>query len=245
MKKLILFPLMLLVGLFILPGCEEEDDSENIITIEISKTDAEEIVAGAITYGSYGLVASMDQVSQEITEITDCDLLYVNADTIDGETIPGYISYSYQYNEEYQRTCGEEPFIQYSLTGTQIFDAPRIEYNHQLAIDFTIEGLNEYSEDELYTGNYFREGITESSWKNEPIDFSFEANINTPIYVSKATHKIYAGSLTFNLEQDYERSNVTYSYSGTIEFVNEDEAVVTFSNGEQFTIAIDHISISD
>ncbi len=247
MKKLILTPFLLLAILFINQGCDDDDDNstDNTYSINFSKSDAEEIIANSISYSTYGLVASMNQVSQEIDEITECDIEYVNEDTKYGESVPGYISYTYNYTEEYKKTCAESSTIQYSLTGEQIFDAPRVEYNHDLSVDFTIEGLDDSYDDELYTGKYSRQGDGESGVSSENYNFKFSTEIENAVYVSKETNKIYAGILNFSLEQEYEESNVTYSYSGTIEFVDENEALVTFDNGDSFNVTLDNISISE
>ena len=206
--------------------------------------DAEKIVALSLSYSSYGMVAVMNQVSNEIQEISECDSTYEYTDTIQGETGSGNISYEYICNEMYKLNCGTNESVQFSSTASQTFNAPHYSYDHDLVIDFDVAGLEEESTSETFNGIYNRSGWWEQGYYNQDYYFDFECEILNA-EVSKESNKIYAGTSEFVLVESYRFANLEFTYKGTVEFQNEDEAKVIFDNGDTFYVDLNNISLAD
>ncbi|QGY44626.1 hypothetical protein GM418_13420 [Maribellus comscasis] len=235
----------LLFGLFIgFQSCEDDDDEVIYFDRSYASEDAEKIVALSLSYSSYGMVAVMNQISNEIQEISECDSIYEYQDTIQGETDSENISYEYIYNETYKLNCGTVDSVQFSSTASQTFDAPRYSYDHELAIDFDVTGLENESESETFNGLYNRTGWWEQGYYNQDYYFDFECEV-LDAAVDKETDKIYAGTAEFTLVESYRFANVEFTYKGTVEFQSEDEAKVTFDNGDTFYIDLNNISLAD
>jgi len=249
-KKIIIkrFLLLLLWSTFLLlaafmQSCDDDDDII-VITRYYAYEDAEEAVAVSLAYSTYGMVANMNWASTEIQENNECGVVYQDNDTFYDETITGYISYEYNYQEEYIWSCGPEVSVDYDLNATQQMKSLRFDYDHNIDLTFDISGLEETSSDETYVGSYQREGEWESNFNGETYRFTFASDING-VLVSKESNKIYSGTVNFTLEQTYSYSNVTYTYEGTVEFLNENQAKVTFDGGEIFYVNLDNISIAE
>lgn len=245
MKRILLLSMMLLslLVLALLQSCDEDDDVI-LITRYYAYEDAEEAIAVSLSYATYGMVANMNRASNEIQGNTDCDVPFEDASTFYDETITGYISYEYAYHENYVWTCGPETTVDYTLTATQYLDAVRYDYDHEIALDFQISGLEDESPNEVYEGAYNRTGEWESGYNEETYAFDFDSEISEAL-VSKESNKIYSGTATFSLVQSYSYSNITYTYKGIVEFINEDEAKVEFDSGEVFYVNLNNISIAD
>ncbi|WP_318342838.1 hypothetical protein [Flagellimonas baculiformis] len=226
-----------------LQGCEDDDDVI-IITRNYAYEDAEEAIAVSLSYGTYGVVANMNRASEEIQENNDCDVLYQETDSFHDQTYSGYISYEYEYQEEYIWSCEPNSTVDYSLSASQHLEAVRANYEHEIALDFDITGLDEGSEAEAYGGTYDRTGEWESNYNQETYSFEFNSTLIETL-VSKDSNKIYAGTATFTLVQDYSYSNVSYTYQGTVEFVSDEEARVEFDSGEVFYVDLGNISIAE
>ncbi|WP_458627228.1 hypothetical protein [Winogradskyella sp. PC D3.3] len=65
------------------------------------------------------------------------------------------------------------------------------------------------------------------------------------VLLFKTTGKITSGTSTFTLIQEYSYNNQIYTYVGTVEFLNEDEAKVTFDDGSVFYVNTNNLSISN
>ncbi|MDF0715975.1 hypothetical protein PY092_07440 [Muricauda sp. 334s03] len=246
MKKRILtvsvFPLLFML-LGILQGCEDDDDVI-IITRYYAYEDAEEAIAVSLSYGTYGMVSNMNRASEEIQENNDCDSLYQKTDSFYDETYTGYISYEYEYQEAYIWSCEPDSKVEYDLSATQHLEVVRANYDHEIELDFDITGLDEANEAEAYSGTYKRTGEWESNYNQETYSFEFDSTLIETL-VSKESNKIYAGTATFTLVQNYSYSNVTYTYEGTVEFVSDEEARVEFDSGEVFYVDLGNISIAE
>ncbi len=226
----------------VMQGC---DDHGEVIYIDpvYAYEDAQEAIAVSLAYSSYGLVANMNQASNEIQDISTCDQLHQNKDTIYNETAPGYISYEYVYNEEYMLSC-DNPSVDYDLTAEETLKTVRASYDHSLSVNFTVTGLEDESSDEIYNGAYKRIGAWDAIYYDDDYQFTFDSQI-ADAHVSKQSHKIYSGTVTFTLVQSYGATNVDYTYQGTVEFLNEDEAKVVFDDGSEYMVDLNNISIND
>lgn len=238
---------MAVMGLF--PAMQSCDDDGEVIYIDpaYAYADAQEAVAISLAYSSYGLIANMEQASSEIQEISACDQLYQNTETIHHETEPGNISYewgSYTYQEEYIMSC-DHPSVDYDLTATVILDAVRASYEHSITVGFTVTGLDDESTDEIYDGAYKRTGYWEANYYDDDYRVTFDSQV-ADAHVSKQSHKIYSGTVTFTLVESYSNpEDIDYTYNGTVEFLNEDEAKVVFDDGSEFNVDLHNISIDD
>lgn len=234
---------LLLMLMATLQGCEDDDDVI-IITRNYAYEDAEEAIAVSLSYGTYGMVANMNRASEEIQENNDCDVLYQETDSFYDQTYSGYIGYEYEYQEEYIWSCEPNSTVDYSLSATQHLESVRANYDHEIALDFNIAGLDDEHEAEAYGGTYDRTGEWESNYNQESYSFEFNSVLIETL-VSKDSNKIYAGTATFTLVQDYSYSNVSYTYQGTVEFVSDEEARVEFDSGEVFYVDLGNISIAE
>jgi len=233
---------MVVMGLF--PAIQSCDDDDDVIYIDpvYAYSDAQEAIAISLAYSSYGLVANMEQASDEIQDISTCGELYQNTETVHNETEPGYISYDYAYTEEYLMSC-DNPAVDYDLTATETLEAVRASYEHSITVSFTVTGLADESADEIYNGAYKRTGYWDANYYDDDYRFTFDSQI-ADAYLSKQSGKIYSGTMTFTLVESYESSNLDYTYKGTVEFLNEDEAKVVFDDGSEFLVDLNNISIS-
>lgn len=239
-----IFIYSLLLSLFI--GFQSCDDDDDVIYFDHSHAteDAEKMIALSLSYGSYGLVSVMNQISNEIQEISECDSVYQYNDTIRGETGSGNISYEYIYNEIYELNCEADDGALFNSTATQTFDSPYYSYDHDLVIDFDVTGLKEESESEIFNGTYKRTGWWEQGYYNQDYYFDFECTISNAA-VSKASNKIYSGTSEFVLVESYHFANLEFTYKGTVEFINEDEAKVIFDSGDIFYVDLNNVSLAD
>ncbi len=231
------------IGLFpLMQSCEDDGD---VVYIDpaYAYSDSQEAIAVSLCYDSYGLVANMNQASTDIQEISECGQMYYNNDTVYKESAPGYVSYEYKYAEDYMMSC-EESSVAYNLTAEETLSAVRTDKNHIIAINFTITGLEEESNDEVYNGSYTRTGRWDAIYYEEDYEFTFDSKIDS-VLLAKQSGKIYSGTVTFTLVQSYGPSNIDYTYHGTVEFLNEDEAKVVFDDGNEYTVNLYNISVGN
>lgn len=240
-KPSIIFSLLFSLTL-LTTSCDNDDDK---VIYVYSYEDAQEAIAISLAYDSYGLVANFDKVSNEIEVNDECDILYEESDTEEGDfTASGLSTYVYNYNEAYTKYCDPDLYVNYTLTAEQVIEAVRISTTHSISVDFTTTGLEDTSENEIYNGTYNRNGGWETVYSEETYNFNYESTVED-ILVSKATGKIVSGTSTFTLVQEYSYDNLTYTYAGVVEFLNEDEAKVTFDDGNEFYVNINNLSISN
>ena len=220
-----------------------DDDTTIIIDRDLASKDAEELIAISLSYDTYGLVAHFDHIGQEIENISECDV--TNTDTqIETGNINSNYDYIYTFTEVFTLYCEPELYLEYALEGDLEFDAYNFEEIQQININFTTTGLEDISDEEIYNGNYNTTGEMQSDFNNNTYEYSYDSTI-FDIRVNKESNKIVSGSVTFSLVQTYSRNNLTYTYNGTIEFLNENAAEVTFDNGEVFVVDINNVSISN
>ncbi|WP_281765914.1 hypothetical protein [Neptunitalea lumnitzerae] len=221
------------------------DDDEDVVVVRYvyASDDAEEILATSIAYNSYGFVASLQQTSEEIQEGI-CEETITNSDSFSGANYYGNINYEYSYDETYTNYCSPESYVAYNLDALQQFETYNSEFEHTIGLEYTVTGIEAASDDEFYEGIYARNGSWQALY-DEDLRYTFELAINyEEVTVSKSSHKIYEGIATFTLEQVYEDAGVVYTYQGTLEFLNEDEAKVTYDNGDSFIINLNNVSLS-
>lgn len=222
-------------------SCEDDDD---VIVIDpnLAEDDVEELMAILLSYDAYGLVAHFEHIGDEIEDISDCDETVTNTEVESGDF--NRYDYEYTFTEEYTLFCGAQQSLSYSLTGEQEIDALNYDTIHLIGLDFTTTGLEDGSSVEVYNGTYNTSGDWESNITDEGYDFVYDSTI-TDVEVAKDNNKIVSGVSIFSLEQTYSRDNLTYTYSGTITFLNENEAEVTFEDGETFIVDLNNVSIAD
>lgn len=238
------FNLLLYSGLsFLLLSCNDDDDDTIVIEIP-SLQDAQEVVAISLAYDSYGLTAHFEEMSQTINEANECGVLNENNDSGSGDWDSDSITYTYSINEEFTKFCDPALLIEYSSTAAQELDAPRFSGTHTINTEFTVTGLEEEVENEEYTGFYNKVGIYESGNDEQFYEFSYKSDLSN-ILVSKELGKIISGNVIFTLEQEYDYNDLTYTYMGSVEFLNENEARVEFETGEEFIVDLNNVSISN
>lgn len=243
LKSRIAYFLLLFVFAIIITACDDDDDDEIIIYVHTYE-DAQEAIAISLAYDSYGLVAYFENVSSEIEINNECDILYEDSDTETGEfNSSGLTTYEYNYNESYTKYCDPELYVDYTLTAEQLIESTRITTTHSINTDLITTGLEDTSENEIYNGTYSRSGGWETAYSEESYNFTYESKV-TDIFLSKTTGEIISGTSTFTLTQKYSYDNLTYTYEGTVEFIDENEAKVTFDDGSVFYVNINNLSIS-
>ncbi|WP_281752325.1 hypothetical protein [Neptunitalea chrysea] len=241
MRKVLVAILVLMLG--ILSSCQDDDDVV-IVRYVYAYEDAEEILAESIAYGSYGFVANLRQASEEIQTNT-CEQSINNSDSFSDTNLWGSVTYDYMYTEEYTNYCNPEAYVTYDLEATQNLGAYNYDFEHDISLNFQVTGLDVSSDSEYYLGDYDRSG----EWKalyDDDLRYTFILDIDFEnLSVSKSSNKIYAGEANFVLEQVYNAPGLVYTYSGSIEFLSENEAKVTYDNGESFIIYLNNISLSN
>lgn len=242
MKIRILKPLMVVLLITATISCDDDDDT---IIIEVpSYEDAQEIVALSLSYDSYGLVAQFEQMNSTITDSSECETLYEDSDVQTGAWDSGLITYQYDYTEAYTKYCEPELYVDYTTSASQLLEAVRFTATHEVTAQFVATGLEAESDSEIYNGSYERSGLWESTTDEDFYNFDYKSQVNE-VFLSKETGKITSGTATFTLSETYSQENLTYSYEGTVEFLNEEEAMVTFDTGEVFYVNLNNVSISN
>lgn len=224
-----------------LTACED-DDTVIIVSREVSQEDAQELMANILSYETYGLVAQFDRIGDEVLESAECDVPTTDTATASG----GLVNYTYDYafSEAYTLFCDAGLLLQYDLTGQQDIDALTYDAQHVITLAFQTTGLEESAEDEVYDGAYDRSGDWRADRSGETYDFTYDSTVED-VRVAKDSNKIVGGTSTFTLTQTYSRANVSYTYTGTVVFLNEDLAEVTFGDGASFVVDLLDVSIAD
>ncbi|QDO95237.1 hypothetical protein FNB79_15070 [Formosa sediminum] len=242
LKSRITYLLLLFALTISFTACEDDDD--DVIIYVHTYEDAQEAIAISLAYDSYGLVAYFENISNEIEVNNECDVLYEDSDTETGEFNSSELTtYVYNYNEIYTKYCDPELYVDYALSAEQLIESVRVSTTHNINVNLITTGLEETSENEIYNGTYNRNGGWETEYSEEYYNFSYSSEVSD-ILLSKATGEIISGTSTFTLTQDYGYNNLTYTYEGVVEFLNKDEAKVTFDDGSVFYINISNLSIS-
>lgn len=228
--------MVLALSAIVMASCETDDDE--ILVVVISEERAAEIVAASLAYNTYGLASNVNYVSNEISDILECGEQGSNSGTLDYTSVFGNVTSTYQFNEQFSKSCDPIEAIQYDISAFQDIDAVYFDSRQDVDSEFTVTGLEPEATDQLYNGSYQREGDWFSKVFNDELDVDYGMEF-IDLGVDKQTLFIVSGTSTFTLRVDYSETSESSSFSGTVTFINEDEARIDFSNGDSYLLDLE------
>lgn len=229
--NLILMVLLTSSGTFTLSSC----DNEETVVIVISEERAAEIVAASLAYNTYGMAANVHYVSNEISQLLDCDEQGSNSGTINYISPFGGVTSSFHFTESYSRTCSPEEIINYTTAAFQDIDAVLFTSQQEVNAEFTVKGLEDTAPDELYSGAYSRNGNWYSKVYHDRLDIEYAMNFDS-LRVDKNSLLIVSGTSAFDLTVGYSETPGSVNFNGHVTFLSEDEAQIDFTNGSSYLL---------
>lgn len=218
-------------------SCETDGDDE-VVVVVISEERAAEIVAASLAYNTYGLASNVNYFSNGISDELNCGEQGSNSGTLNYSSIFGNVASTYQFDEDFSKSCEPAEAIAYSIDAFQDIDAVYFDSRQDVESKFTVTGLETGATNELYSGSYQREGDWFSKIYLDSLDLLYMMNF-TDLSVDKDTYFIVSGTSTFSLEVDYSETMDRSTFSGTVTFINEDEARIDFENGDSYLLDLE------
>ena len=226
---------------FMATSCDDNDDE--VIVVVISEARAAEIVATSLAYNTYGLASNVNYFSEEISNILDCGEMGTNSGTLDYTSIFGNVTSTFEFIEDFSKSCDPVEMVSYNVTAFQDIDAVYFTSQQDVEAQFLVTGLETGTTNELYTGSYQREGDWHSKTFNDSLGVTYVMQFND-LSVDKDTFLIISGTSGFTLNVDYSETTASSSFSGTVTFINEDEARIDFNNGDSYLLNLETGEIS-
>ncbi|MDY8134317.1 hypothetical protein [Aquimarina sp. 2201CG5-10] len=234
LKKIVILTIVLTAG-HITVSCDNNDD---VLVVVISEERAAEIVATSLAYNTYGLASNVNHFSTEITNSLDCEEQGSNSGTLDFTSIYGNVTSAFEFTDHFSKVCDPLDMISYEVTALHDIDALYFASQQNVNAQFTVTGLEIGTINEFYSGLYQREGNWISKIFNDSFDITYTMQFNE-LNVDKNTSLIVSGTSTFILNVDYSETSESSNFSGTVTFLNENEARVDFTNGSSYLLNLE------
>ncbi len=231
--------LSLFAGLFLLTSCSEEVEPTTI-TID----DAAELVAYSLANRTYGAVSDLTYVADEILTLIDCNESESNDRSASESSFDGEISVTYDYSENYARTCDGSEVLNYSFVATQNLTSIRFDFDQTINGIWSIDGVEEGSTILTYNGPYTRSGLWTFNLRDDHTDNVVYTSSLLDLTYDLDLDRITGGESTFTLEGTstvYE----DYTYGGEVVFQGSDLAIITFDTGEQYELDLESGDITE
>ncbi|PZU86952.1 MAG: hypothetical protein DI529_07940 [Chryseobacterium sp.] len=227
-----------LVGCLAMTSCnkDRDDDSQTVTT-----DDAAEIVTGAVSSESYGLVSTIDDASTTAaakgvytdTPSISCGETYSN--NLAAAQSNNYFSYNYNINGSYLLGCsnlGIPQSLNYTHSMTGSYSTARIASDDSANGNMLITGISPQSQNITINGNYLRKGSETFKIKSKNVESSINMTISN-LSVNKTSLVIASGTGTLSIEA--KSNSKEYSFTGTIIF-NGDKTATLVINGISYII---------
>ena len=237
-KQTFLIALLALSSIF--TSCEDDNAS---VVIVVSEERAAEVVATSLAYNTYGMASSVYYISNAINTQLNCDETGTDNSTINYTSLFGGVTAVHQYNDSYSKTCSPNPIINFETEAQQSVDAVYFSSNHNVNGDFVVTGLEDTALNELYSGMYHRVGDWYSKIYHDSMDIDYTMAFNE-LVVDKATYYITGGTSEFTLITKYSESTESYTFKGTVTFLNQDEAQIDFEDGDSYLLNLERGTIT-
>lgn len=218
-------------------GCKKEvvpSMSADMVT----EADAADAVTSAVTPATAGMV-SQTEIAASIVNNDNLACGTESDSKITGANGAGAsVTYNYSLSWSSLMSCKNSIPSDYAFhfTGKFNYDAQRISSADSSVGSLTISGLQPGAKAYTFSSTYLREG-SEISKVRDMHSFSSTISITSSnIIVDKATEKITSGSAGV-LISGASSSGKSFSYSGTITFLGNETATLSFASGSSYSIS--------
>ncbi len=223
------------------------DDSDTVTEVEsVATEDMADILSGALSKDSQGLVAQME-ASTENAQEQDFSQQVPNAGArtekvaVCGEEIAEafnrknaenqVIEFNYEFEYFYAFSCNQIMIptdVNFTMTQSGDVDAPRFSSSNSSEGGWSISGLEIASNEYNLGGSYERAGLHTSKIRDQN-SFDFDMSILfTDVIMNKGTYAISSGTGTFSIAGT-DINDTSYSFDGSIEFLGNQELRVTIN----------------
>ena len=235
----------LFLSLFLLIGCNSDDDSssnEGTIEEEVTEEEAVEIIELSLQSNSGGLseitssfcrILVLDYILDQ-----ECDQPYEESLQFiyDGPRVTS----DYAVNWFYQISCTGEAEVQsveFLANYEGVYTTPYVNSNDLATASFEISSLDEEASFLVLSGEYNREGTQDLNFDENSRDISSSITSDlTDLVVDKSDYRIESGSGSVQLTAV--NDNNTFTFEGSISFNGNGNATIII-NGNEYEIDCD------
>ncbi|HZE83012.1 MAG TPA: hypothetical protein VE035_01835 [Puia sp.] len=217
-----------------LASCKKDSAaSSDAVTVD----DAADAITQAVVPETSGVVGQTQTAVVIInTNNLSCG---VSSDTsIAGQSLPGAaITYSYSLKWSNMLSCtnGIPQQLSFGFSGKSSYDAPRISSSDSSNATATATGLQPSSSKYVFNQTYTWKGSKISKVRNKH-SFSSTITITTSdLTVDKSSQQIVSGTASVTISGAGSGGSA-FSYSGTLTFSGNKQAVLVLGNGNTYTI---------
>lgn len=226
---------LLLTSITIFSSCKKEEADTTP-----TQDEAVDIVTNALDTDVAGQTSDFEQTAKTSATYSSNSYCGFSKDSVITKSFTGTnISYNYQFNWNWVVVCTQAipNTINFNLTTSGKYETLRIKSDDNsttsIAVTNLLTGTNY-----IANGSTIRNGTQTSKVRNmsqftSKLEITY-ANIN----INKISpYRIQSGNASFSLTgQTIKGTN--YAYSGTITFLGNQSATLTFANGSSFTIQL-------
>lgn len=216
----------------------KKDEQEN--EEAVSEQESAEVISKSMDSDNSGLVEQIEEsveMANLILQNPVCALQY------DSTIVKSYSSakrsLSYTFNWGYQVNCTNNipsnVTLNYASDGS--YTSIRMDGNDEATGAIVLTQLLSSQSSYMADIDYERIGNQTSKIGNESSFSSTLTITGSGIEVDKTSYEVLGGSASFAISGSSDNGNV-YSFSGSISFLGNGQATVSFSNGSQYTISI-------
>ncbi|CAN5481895.1 hypothetical protein BH10BAC2_BH10BAC2_23160 [soil metagenome] len=219
-------------------SCKKESSTS---TDSVSEEEAAEAISQSVSTES----ASMSQQSADAVIVANTELIFLPCgmefdSSVSGANLPGAaITNAYNVSWSWVLSCsgiGIPQKINFDITGSSSYDAPRMSSNDNSTASFELTGLELSAPSYTMTANYQRYGTQQSKVYNKNSFTSTIVIASTDLLVSKTTQIITSGKATVAISGT-SSSGKSFSYSGALTFLGNKQATLTMASGHTYNIS--------
>lgn len=241
MKKSTIAATLIGISLFLamsVTSCKKESSSS---TDAVSEEEAAEAIAQSVSTESSG----MSQQSADAVIVANAELVFLPCgieidSTVTGASVPGAaITYAYNLSWSWVLSCsglGIPEKINFDITGSSSYDAPRMSSNDNSTASFELTSLTPATAEYDMTANYQRNGTQQSKVFNKNSFTSTTIITSSNLKVDKITQIITSGTAAVSIS-GASSSGRTFSYTGTITFLGNKKGTLTMASGNTYNIS--------
>ena len=209
-------------------SCSKNDDDPNSKEA-ITEEEAAQLVASSLEEDSGGSIETMVKLTIEVQVTLEAEYNcgYTYEDGISYQYDQNGINASYTGDWSYQIHCNDQNLPE---TATYFYEkiataaTPRISATGSSSMSGSLDGLGAEAPAYTLTGTYEGEYSQQLILSKKNVESELTMNLNS-LVIEKETDSITSGRGSFTLTGTSD--NVSFSYSGTIEFMGNGSATVT------------------
>lgn len=219
-------------------SCKKESSSS---TDSVSEEEAAEAISQSVSTESSG----MSQQSADAVIVANAELVFLPCgieidSTVTGASLPGAsITYTYNLSWSWILSCSELGIpqkINFNITGSSSYDAPRMSSNDNSTASFELTNLTPGTTEYDMIASYQRNGTQQSKVFNKNTFTSTTIITSTNLKVDKITQLITSGTAAVSIS-GASSSGRTFSYTGTIAFLGNKKGTLTMASGNTYNIS--------